>query len=513
MLVEVKTVDGEYEFDEFTILHDGTNVDLLEYGQLSTTNEEDWSGGSGFGTYHPYIDGSTIKVDFIPNVSVASSVNTIAVAISSEGVGVGSFAFNHAEIGALSTSIAASGSPTENSIAEYNNGTYNGAYFVVQVSDPDNNHHQVSELMLIDNGPDYANTFLTEYGLLTSTDAPLSGLGTFGASVSGDVVSLVFTPNSGINAEVRTFYNYMKYLDPSLDTVSLDYTNAYLDTQYGGYTGTNADIMRAFRLQYGGYDVFERYIDSTDEDIIGSGSSLEVPNAITIPNHFFVTGEELTYSNPGAGTTQSIGIASTNVTGIGITDKLPSSVYAIKVDSNKIRLTDTAEKALKSVPEYFDIVSVGIGTSHTFTATNQNAKCLIAIDNYIQSPVVATALTTSLDDQLFADQDDMYVTGISSIFGGDLIQIGSEIMKVQSVGVGSTNVIRVKRAWLGTVRAGYSTGATVTKVTGNYNIVNNTLNFVELHMEIIQFLQQRIHQILEIGLVLLQVPHSKQEYS
>ena len=32
---------------------------------------------------------------------------------------------------------------------------------------------------------------------------------------------------------------------------------------------------------------------------------------------------------------------------------------------------------------------------------------------------------------------------------------------------------------LGTRRAGYSTGALVTKVQGNYNIVNNTLNFVE----------------------------------
>ena len=478
VLVEIKTVDGEYEYDELTLIHDGTDVDLMEYGQLVTIGESGYV-GSGFGTYHPYIDGSNIKVDFIPNVSVASSVNTIVVAISSEGVGVGSFAFNHAEIGALPTSIASSGSPTENSIAEYSNGTYNGAYFLVQVSDPDNNHHQISELMLIDDGPDYSNTFLTEYGNLTSTNTPSSGLGTFGASVTGDVVRLTFTPNAGINAEVRTFYNYMKYVDPGDDKVALDYTNAYLDTQYSDYSGTNSDIKRAFRLQYGGYDVFERYIDATDGDVVGSSAGLEVANAITVPNHFFVTGEQLTYSTPGVGTTENIGIASTNITGIGTTDKLPSTVFAIKIDSNKIRLTDTAEKALKVVPEYFDITSVGIGTSHTFTATNQNAKCLIAIDNYIQSPIVSTALTTSLSQQLFPSQDQLYVAGISSIFGGDLLEIGSEIVKVQSVGVGSTNVIRVRRAWLGTTRAGYSTGEVLTKVVGNYNIVNNTLNFVE----------------------------------
>ena len=480
VLVEVKTVDGAYEYDELTLLHDGTNVELLEYGQLSTVNVDAWSGGYGIGTYYPYIDGSNIKIDFVPNVSVASSVNTIVVAISSEGVGVGSFGLNHAEIGALPTSIAASGSPTENAIAEYSNGTYNGAYCIVQVSDPDNNHHQVSELLLIDNGPDFTETFLTEFGTITSSEAPAAGLGTFGATVSGDAVRLTFTPNAGINAEVRTFYNYMKYSDDGSDVVSIDFTNAYIDTQYGDYTGTNADVRRSFRLQYGGYDVFERYIDSTDEDIIGSNTSLDVQNAITIPNHFFVSGEKLTYSTPGVGTTENIGIGLTNVSGIGNTDKLPETVYAIKVDSNRIRLTDTAEKALKSVPnEYFDITSVGIGTSHTFTANDQNAKCLIAIDNYIQSPIVATALTTSLTKQLFASQDAFFVSGVSSISGGDLLKIGDELMKVKSVGVGSTNVIRVNRAWVGTVRAGYSTGDTVTKVTGNYNIVNNTLNFVE----------------------------------
>ena len=100
---------------------------------------------------------------------------------------------------------------------------------------------------------------------------------------------------------------------------------------------------------------------------------------------------------------------------------------------------------MAAVPtDYFSITSVGIGTSHTFTATDQNTKCLIAIDNYIQSPVVATALTTSLSDQLFSVQGSMFLSGIGSISGGDLLQIDDEIMKVQSVGVGSTNQVRVQ---------------------------------------------------------------------
>ena len=52
-------------------------------------------------------------------------------------------------------------------------------------------------------------------------------------------------------------------------------------------------------------------------------------------------------------------------------------------------------------------------------------------------------------------------------------------MVIEGVGIGSTNSIRVRRSWLGTALAGYSTGNLVTKVIGNYNIVDNTLNFVE----------------------------------
>ena len=479
VLVLTKTVDNQFEYDELNIISDGTTVDLVEYGELSSINQEAWSGGySGLGTYNAYIDGSNIKVDFAPNVSVASSVNTIIVGLSSAGTGIGSEGLNDAEIGALPTSIASSGSPTANAIAEYDNDTYNAAYCIVQVSDPDNDHHMMTELLVIDK-PDFNETYISEFGTVVSDTAPAAGLGTFGAAVVGDVVRITFTPNENIHTEVKTYYNYMKFVDDGSAPVKIDFTNAYIDTQYGSYAGTDVDIKRAFNILYGGYQVFERYIDASDGDVVGSSAGLEVPNAITIPNHFFVSGEQLTYSTPGAGTTENISIGTTTISGVS-TDKLPGTVFAIKVDANKIRLTDTAEKALAAVPnDYFDIASVGIGTSHTFTATDQNTKCLISIDNYIQSPVVATALTTSLSDQLFSSQGSMFLSGIGSISGGDLLQIDDEIMKVESVGVGSTNQVRIRRAWLGTRRAGYSTGALVTKVQGNYNIVNNTLNFVE----------------------------------
>ena len=52
-------------------------------------------------------------------------------------------------------------------------------------------------------------------------------------------------------------------------------------------------------------------------------------------------------------------------------------------------------------------------------------------------------------------------------------------MKIEGVGIGSTNTIRVRREWLGTKIGTAATGDLITKIVGNYNIVDNTLNFVE----------------------------------
>jgi hypothetical protein len=62
----------------------------------------------------------------------------------------------------------------------------------------------------------------------------------------------------------------------------------------------------------------------------------------------------------------------------------------------QLKFAGSAADALKITPTVFDITSVGIGTSHSFTAINQNSKNIIAIDNYIQSPIVGTSITTTL---------------------------------------------------------------------------------------------------------------------
>ena len=80
---------GEFEFDELNLIHDGTNVDVTEYGNLITDTDDPYS-TAGFGTYSAYISGGNVKLDWFPDSSRAgigttAVVNTIQVAMGATG--------------------------------------------------------------------------------------------------------------------------------------------------------------------------------------------------------------------------------------------------------------------------------------------------------------------------------------------------------------------------------------------------------------------------------------------
>ena len=498
VLVEV-TADSEYVgvYDEFgmvelNLVHDGTEVDMLDYAEMTTSLNH--TNVSGFGTFSAYIDGSDVKVDFHPNaigIGTTAVVNAVVVAQSNESTTSESgIDLKHARLESRSTNIPASGSPTPQVVGDYSD-DYDAAYFVIQVSDTSNGEYGISELIVVD---DYDITYGTgqtydtdEYAVVTTSGGQgIAGLGTFYTGISTNNVvagggavgvagttQLIFTPLPNVATNVKVFMNAFRYQDDA--HTNIDFNNSSIQVRSSDYTGTDRDIKRAFNLTHNQDTIFERSFDGNDSTIINTDD-----DTIEIPNHFFVSGEKINYVHAGTGTTQAIGIANTNgFTGIGWTDKLPKDVFAIKVDDNMIKVTDSARKALLSVPESVNLTNVGIGTSHRFVATNANAKVLLCLDNIVQSPVVSTAVTTTLAKEMFTTDDLIKLSGITSIFGGDLLRVNEEIIKIESVGVGSTNVLRVRRQWMGTNLSGHSTDSLVTKVNGNYNITENVLNFVE----------------------------------
>ena len=482
---------GEFEFEEMNLIHDGTTVNVSEWGNLLTEVESTDDAGAGLGTYSAYISGSNVKLDWFPSqthagIGTTAVVNTIQVSMAATGsLGAqGTIDLKHGRFQSTPTGIASTTSPSVNVIGEYVTQAsstvdgYDAAYFVVQLTDT--NQTGTSEMfegLVIDDyrlDTDSGDSYETWYGQVGT-----SGIGTVGTRVVSDsnagvaTVQLLCTPTANIAVQADVYMNAIKVTDDDADNIS--FNNSSVQTEYGLYEGTENSLKKQFMLTHNTERIFERSFEGNNSDIVDVTT-----NAIRIPNHFFKTGEKIKYVHEGTGTYGAVGIAETDgFVGIGSTTLLPANAFVIKINDDQIKLAETAQKSLMKLPEAVDLTSVGIGTSHRFVSTNPNSKVILSLDNIIQSPVVATAVTSTLASQIFTTDDLVYFTGITSFKGADLFKVNDEIMKIESVGVGSTNRFRVKRKWLGTNLAGHSTGALVTKVQGSYNIIDNVLNFTE----------------------------------
>ena len=446
---------------------------------------------AGLGTYSAEIDSGNVVIKLHPNSGIACTTHVFTKAMTnSSAAGVAGTVLlgapddiNVARIDSKATTIASSATPTANTVASFGLDDMSSAYYLVSVEDKTNSKYAMSELIgIIDDSESYA----TEYGSLET-----GGIGTFGFGRDTDNALLQFTPEANIEVDVRVLQVNLEILDVLTgNSAELDLDTASVTAGYGFYEGTDIDVRRAFTMRHKGKEIFLRNFDASSDEIVDVDA-----DTITIPQHFFVTGEELVYS---------YNDAATPPTGLTTT-----TVFAVKVDDRKIKLATTAANALLTTPSVIDLTAVGVGTFHTLTSKNQNTKCLIALDNMIQQPIVATAVTTGLSTSLRRSGDVLNLTGITSIFGGDLIQVNDEIMKVNTVGYGGSDfAVLVNRAWMGTGIGTHAQFAKVTKVNGAYNIVDNTLNFYTapkgfLPQLVVPLTHQTRETLLELQLLLI----------
>ena len=227
-------------------------------------------------------------------------------------------------------------------------------------------------------------------------------------------------------------------------------------------------------MKHAGDAIFHKTFDSEDAAVVDVTN-----NTFIVNNHFFQTGEELSYDPIGSGTTMNIGIAATAISGVGVTTKMPSTVFAVKIAENKFKVARTAAEALQTVPKVLDLTAVGVGTTQSFTAKNLNSKVLVTLDNNIQSPVIQSPINVKLTFDAESETDFITMTGISSFFSGDIIKVNDEFMKIDTVGIGSTNRVLVRRGQLNSAIVDHDAGDTVTKFLGNYQIVKDTINFTD----------------------------------
>lgn len=460
--VQLEKGDNEYFYTELNLLHDGTDVELLQYGSIDSTPGI----SEGFGTYDAEISGGNVNVKITPTVGTALTANILSIETDATATGVGTTSLVTTNLSSYYKQISASATPVSHEIASYGD-PFACEYFMVTVHDTTNDEYEVFECHVLDSN----NLGIVKYGSIIS----YVGLGTIGVSKSSETVSLVYTPNEDIAVDVRVFGISLKNFDNITGISSIsDLNNNILFSDYGTYTGTEFDKKRSFTLKNNDNPIFQR-------SFLGNSSTIVdiTNNQVTIPNHFFVTGEKVEYSyeNSNVSTLNAINITSTDIGGI-TTDKLPTELYVVKFSNTKVGFAQSAFDALSSSPTLLDFTSVGIGTFHKITATNQNAKALVAIDNIIQAPVTETKVTTKLDEDIIFDTD-FEVVGIQSFKANDIIKIDSEFMLIQDIGVGQTNSFRVLRGQLGSGVATHGVGTTVNLMGGNYNITDNIINFVE----------------------------------
>ena len=462
-LVLQEDENGEYASNEFNLIHDGTNVHMVEYGEMQTKPGSYSS--TGFGTFGSKLSGGNIILEYTPNVGTAVTTNTSIVAISDSATGISSLTFQESRLNSGFKNIASSGSPSANTILQFEE-PYSTGYYIVSVKDTTNSQYEMFEVCVISSESNHG--FVEFANVYTG-----NSIGQIGFTTAGKYRNLTYTPNANTAVQVRTFGIEQKIYDADVSApTNLDLNNVDIKSDTGLYRGTKLDLRTAFDLKHDGLPIFQRQFAGDTATTFDFNN-----NTLFLKEHFFVTGENVTYSYAGNETEQAIGIAATSVAGIGVTNKLPRDLFVVKIGDGSVRFAESAEKALRLNPEVFQFTSVGIGTSHNITAKKQNAKSLIAVDNMIQAPLSETQIVTSLNDNIVFDST-FPTTGITSIAAADLIKIGAEVMRVVSVGVAGAGNLTVQRGQLGTNLQPHGVGSTITKMSGTYNIVGSTLNFV-----------------------------------
>ena len=444
-----------YYFNEFTLMHDGTDINILQFGDL---NSDFGPIGSGIGTFNAYYSGSNINLEFIPYSGLTTSYNckTFNISIGNTSfTGIGTYLFDSGYLRSDYKVIPASSGIT--TIASYSKSNNSGSYFIVSVEDTTNNTYQVSELLVLN---DQTNAYITEFGMMASVEC----IGDFDADVLGTDVFLYFNSPIDKDVQIRIFQGSLGTFN-DINSTRLDLYGSNITSILSEYIGTENDIIKAFNLKHRGKDIFRRDFIETSVNI--------TKNTIRIPENFFVTGEEVlyenTYGNP-------IGIATTVISGVS-TSILPSTVYIVKLNELDIQVAASATDALAAIPKPLTLYSCNLNTSHAFIARKQNEKCLISIDNNIQKPIVATSITSHLVQNITILDNTLELNNTTNFSGGDTIKINNEIMRINTVGIGSTNYITVERKYLGSNLEKHNGGDIIRKIYGDYNIQNNILNF------------------------------------
>ena len=319
------------------------------------------------------------------------------------------------------------------------------------------------------------------------------GMGTFGGEYIGDNFVLNFHPDSEFLDDTIQVSSFNKVFYTEVDFIN---NHRFRDFTYGGctnshnayaYNSINGERINRtnFELRSNDTPIFAKSFDPSDSSVLTLDTGV-----FNIKDHFFRTNEELIYTPRST----FVGVGSTPMQykpATGNIDILPSSVFAIRNNTDSFQISTT--KAGTAVT----FVGVGEGNAHEFAMGLSNTKSIITINNFIQSPLSFTPINYTLKDNIddsnsgiSTSRNIISLSGISSIFTGDILEIDNEYMKVLNVGVGTTSIgpisgigtttlVEVERGFVGTSATNHTNSSTAQIYRGSYNIVGKEIHFTD----------------------------------
>ena len=343
---------------------------------------------------------------------------------------------------------------------------------------------------------------------VTVTPGPYSvtnnsvGIGTFGGVVNGREFTLNFYPDAGYTVEAQAmnevFYRVSDFDNQALDLNYGPINKRLLLTAFDGLNGLRAN-RTAFEITHNNFPIYNKSFDPADTTKLDYETGL-----FTFPNHFFNTGEELTYIPKSTfisvGQT-AMGIGATESYAGIVTTKLPDIVFPIALTPDTFKLATKEEYARAGI--FVTFTDAGLGNAHELEFTKKLTKTVIGLDGIVQQPITFTPVKHDLENNgggINAGISTFNLSGISSVQPRDILKIDDEYMKVIEVGF-STNAngqilgpingiiaagaaathptVSVQRGIVGTAATDHTDGSNVQIHRGSINIVKNTLHFVD----------------------------------
>ena len=479
----------EMNLVESFISHSNTDTFLSE--AYFNTDSNDLSLNQ-LGIITSSISDNNLILSFENNGSNTLKIKSRIVGMGTTGVSNGSYRFKSlGQLDGSERSSLYSGISTTNigtsTLVNLDSNLFNAVKSIVEVSI--GSSKAIHEVLSIHDG---VNAYAQQSGSLSVTKDsitdydPSSGLGTFGATLSGSNYKLIFHPDnlSGITTVVSLNHCFYIKTDTENTPENLNYgviTENNSTELYNSISGNRINRTQ-FTLKNNSTPIFGKIFNPSDT----TGKFISSTGKFNIDNHFFRENEELVYKP--ASTFIGIGSIPLQFKNGSIIDELPTTVFAKNVTNDSFFISTT--RAGTAVT----FVGLGEGNAHELNMAKANEKVLITIDGVAQYPLIRSDVTHTLDSnigsQVGLTTTIINLSGISTISSEDILKINDEFMKVVTVGFATTgsgpvgssgtfNSVEVQRSFVGTSATTHNDGTTVNLFRGSYNISGRDIFFTQ----------------------------------